>query len=101
MHHLRPMSPRFGPDRRPSIEQSGGQVIWLDAPGGVRVRAAWWPGGQRTVLFLNGRIEFIERNLEAVCKLTGRGFFGFDSGLARARRLEPAAARPGAQPRPL
>lgn len=42
------------------IEASGGSVHWLD--GGVRLRAASWPGsGAGTVLLLHGRTEFIER----------------------------------------
>lgn len=58
-----------------SIEAAGGSVHWLDAPDGLRLRAAHWPGGPRgTVLLLNGRTEFIEKYLEPVQELRSRGF---------------------------
>lgn len=57
-----------------SIAASGGREIWLDMPGGIRLRAAEWPGDRATILLLNGRTEFIERHLEAVDQLRRRGF---------------------------
>lgn len=55
------------------IEASGGSVHWLD--GGVRLRAASWPGsGAGTVLLLHGRTEFIEKYLDTVDELRRRGF---------------------------
>lgn len=57
------------------IEASGGAVHWLEAPGGVHLRAAHWPHGPRgTVLLLNGRTEFIEKYLEPIAELQSRGF---------------------------
>ena len=53
----------------------GGEVHWLDRPGGIRLRTAYWPGGGRgTVLLLNGRTEFMERWSETVAALRERGF---------------------------
>ena len=57
-----------------TIEGGGGRVVWLDAPDGARLRAAHWPGERATLLFLSGRTEFIERNLETVDALRDRGF---------------------------
>ena len=64
-------SPRPLPE---SIEGSGGRVVWVETPDRARLRAANWPGERATVLFLNGRTEFIERNLETVAALRQRGF---------------------------
>jgi len=56
------------------IEASGGGVHWLEN-GGVRLRAAFWPGaGAGTMLFLHGRTEFIEKYIETVAELRQRGF---------------------------
>ena len=61
-------------DRR-VIESSDAQVHWLEAPGGVRLRAANWPRGDRgCVLLLHGRTEFIEKYLETAAALQARGF---------------------------
>ena len=58
-----------------AIEAAGGTVVWLERPGGVRLRLAVWPEGSRgVVLLLNGRTEFIEKYLEAVAALQARGF---------------------------
>ena len=56
------------------IEASGGTIRWL-TNGGVRLRAAYWPGaGAGTVLLLHGRTEFIEKYLETVAELRRRGY---------------------------
>ena len=58
-----------------SIEAAGGTTHWLEAPNGIRLRAAHWPQGPRgTVLLLNGRTEFIEKYLEPIAELQSRGF---------------------------
>ncbi len=58
-----------------AIERSGGSVHWVTLPGGVRLRAACWPAGERgVVLLLNGRTEFIEKYGETVAELQARGF---------------------------
>lgn len=77
------------------LEGSGATVHWLDA-GGLRLRAASWPGaGRGTVLLLNGRTEFIEKYIEPVAELRARGFavWTFDwrgQGLSRFARTTPA-----------
>lgn len=58
-----------------TIAAAGGTVHWLQAPHGIRLRAAHWPTGPRgTALLLNGRTEFIEKYLEPVAELQSRGF---------------------------
>ena len=60
---------------RTAIAASGGIVHWLSIPGGMRLRVAHWPDGERgVVLLLNGRTEFIEKHLETVESLQERGF---------------------------
>ncbi|GAC1341603.1 MAG: alpha/beta hydrolase [Acetobacteraceae bacterium] len=75
---LPPNPDQSGPDQSdpapPSIPATGGRVLYLDRPDGTRLRAAHWPGGTSQVLLLNGRTEFIERNLETVAALQARGF---------------------------
>ena len=62
----------------PTIESTGGRVVWFEAHDGAKLRAATWdapsaePAG--TVLLLNGRTEFIEKGLEPVEELLARGF---------------------------
>jgi len=57
-----------------NIEASGGVVHWFEV-GGVRLRAAHWPRGDRgTVLLLSGRTDFIERFHEPVTEWQTRGF---------------------------
>ena len=53
----------------------GGSACWLKTDDGKRIRFAWWrnqPSG--TVLFLNGRTEYIEKHGFAVAELLRRGF---------------------------
>ena len=49
-------------------------IVWIDAPDGVRLRAAHWPGARATVLLLSGRGEYIEQYRETVDALLDRGF---------------------------
>lgn len=59
-----------------SIEAAGGRVLWVDRPGGVRLRAAVFgaDGQGPWLVFLSGYVEFIEKNLESVTELVERGF---------------------------
>ena len=58
-----------------AIRAAGGVVHWIDAAGGVRLRAAQWPEGDRgVVLLLSGRTEFIEKYLEPIGELQARGY---------------------------
>lgn len=64
-----------------AIEQAGGRTAWVERPGGVRIRAAIFGArqggdglGRRRCLLLHGYTEFIEKHLETVTELTGRGF---------------------------
>lgn len=59
-----------------TIAEAGGTVLWLDRPGGVRVRAAVFgePGPRGWCAFLPGYTEFIEKNLETMADLRARGF---------------------------
>lgn len=61
----------------PTISSTGGQEGWLTANDGARIRFASWQTPQATpvgtVLYFNGRTEFIERNLETVEALLERG----------------------------
>lgn len=57
------------------IETAGGQVLSVRRPGGVRLRAARFPGGDRgRCVFLTGYTEFIEKHLATIGELTVRGF---------------------------
>lgn len=69
----------------PSIEDLGGTVRWVTAEDGAKLRTASFPakltgrGKARTVakgriLFLTGFSEFIEKHLETIGELQGRGF---------------------------
>lgn len=53
----------------------GGQSAWLQAADGVRLRAAFWPGGDRgTAVFFQGRTEFIEKYYEPIGRFIDLGF---------------------------
>ena len=62
----------------PTIEASGGTVFSIMSHDGISIRCARWPAphppARGTALFLQGRTEFIEKNLEAVGELRRRGF---------------------------
>ena len=62
----------------PTIASSGGETFALRAVDGVSIRCARWPSalsaGRGVVLFLQGRTEFIEKNLETIGELRRRGF---------------------------
>ncbi len=52
-----------------------GSAWWLQAPDGVRLRLATWPTGRRgTILFFNGRTEYIEKYGMAAREFGERGF---------------------------
>ena len=59
---------------------AGGRLAFFEAADGARLRYARWPppakGGEAagTVLFLNGRREFIEKHFETIADLQDRGF---------------------------
>jgi len=72
-----------------AIERAGGRLIQVERPGGVRLRAAVFGAGPvcngeggngerggspRRCLLLHGYTEFIEKHLETIGELTGRGF---------------------------
>ena len=53
----------------------GGKAYWLIAPDGVRLRAAYWPGGDKGSVFLfPGRTEYIEKYGLAAAALKARGY---------------------------
>ncbi len=62
----------------PSIESTGGIVDYFVTADGTTLRYALWQIASRvptgTILYLNGRTEFIEKNLETVEELLARGF---------------------------
>jgi lysophospholipase len=61
--------------RRAAAGVTGAEIHWLQLGGGLHVRAAHWPRGDRgTVLLLGGRTDFIERFGEPVGELQSRGF---------------------------
>jgi lysophospholipase len=52
-----------------------GRAVWLHAADGVRLRAGYWPGGDKgTVLLLPGRTEYIEKYGRAARDLLARGY---------------------------
>jgi len=61
----------------PTIVSSGGEVFVLRSGDGVAIRGARWPAaqapGRGTAMFLQGRTEFIEKNLETIGELRRRG----------------------------
>ncbi len=50
------------------------EIVWIDTPDGIRLRAAHWPGPRGTVLLLSGRGEYVERYQETVDALLDRGY---------------------------
>lgn len=61
-------------DRARAEGPEGGIAEWLRASDGIRLRAAFWPGGARgTVLIFPGRTEFIEKYGRTAAALAGRG----------------------------
>lgn len=94
-----PFAPRpewADPEGVAAIAATGGSVHWLRARDGLPLRAAYWgarsgrPRG--TMLLLNGRAEFIEKHLESVEDLRGRGFAVWTldwRGQGRSGRLLP------------
>ena len=62
----------------PTIESSGGREGKFRAKDGAVIRYAWWrcegPQTTGTVVYFNGRTEFIEKNIETVEELVARGF---------------------------
>jgi len=59
-----------------TIEEAGGETVWVDRPGGVRLRAALFgpPGAAGWCAVCPGYTEFIEKYLEVVGELRDRGF---------------------------
>lgn len=73
----------IAPDDLPTIEATGGATATFAtgagvADDGVSLRYAHWPpataASAGTVLYLNGRSEFIEKSLETCVELTARGY---------------------------
>ncbi|MEM8632418.1 MAG: alpha/beta hydrolase [Pseudomonadota bacterium] len=59
------------PGERPKI----GDIVWLTADDGVRLRAAVWPEGEfGTVLILPGRTEYVEKYGPTARRLAERGY---------------------------
>ncbi len=53
----------------------GGRAMWLHAADGVRLRAGYWPAGEKgTVLLLPGRTEYIEKYGPTARDLAARGY---------------------------
>ncbi len=53
----------------------GGDAWWMHADDGVRLRAAYWPGGDKgTVFMFPGRTEYVEKYGRAAADLAKRGF---------------------------
>ncbi len=50
------------------------EIHGVNALDGTGIRIAFWPGGNRTALLLNGRTEFIEKHTETVHDLRARGY---------------------------
>lgn len=81
-----------------AISAQGGQVNWLSARDGRRVRTAFFPVGdaQGQVVLLNGRSEFIEKYFETIASLRDRhlAVWTLDwRGQGRSDRLLDAADR--------
>ncbi len=53
----------------------GGSAWWVKASDGVRLRVAYWPGGDKgTILLFPGRTEFVEKYGRAAKDLTQLGY---------------------------
>lgn len=68
---------------RRRMPPTGGREVWLDRPGGVRVRAMFWQAQlssapattkRGTVVLLHGWREFIEKYFETIADLLDRGY---------------------------
>ncbi len=54
---------------------AGGQAFWVNASDAVRLRLAYWPGGDRgTIFLLPGRTEYIEKYGPAASEMAQRGY---------------------------
>jgi len=52
-----------------------GAAYWIKASDGVRLRVAYWPGGDKgTILLYPGRTEFVEKYGRAAVELTALGY---------------------------
>ncbi len=62
----------------PTVESTGGEVLYLQSFDNVLLRCARWSAlhspGSGSALYLQGRTEFIEKNLESINELRRRGF---------------------------
>jgi lysophospholipase len=71
----------------------GGRAFWIRADDGVRLRAAFWPGGDAgTVVLIPGRTEYIEKYGRAAADLAQRGYSTLcidNRGQGLADRLAP------------
>lgn len=72
---------RANPEPRVPIAHGGRNVehgaAFLEAPGGVSLRHAWWRQTRRpapSAVLLHGRTECLEKHAETVSDLLGRGF---------------------------
>lgn len=67
-----------GTQRLPTVESTGGEVFSMPSFDGIPLRCARWPAERRpglgSVLYLQGRTEFIEKNLETIAELRRRGY---------------------------
>lgn len=54
---------------------TGGVAYWITAADGVRLRAAYWPGGDKgTILMFPGRTEYVEKYGPAAAEMAQRGY---------------------------
>lgn len=75
----------------------GVRPVWLTACDGIRLRAVTWPrdGARGTVLFLQGRTEYVEKYSDAARELSARGF----ASAAIDWRGQGLSLRPARDPR--
>lgn len=68
----------MSPSAAATIEAAGGEVLSVERPAGVLLRAARFPAGPDgqggRCVFLSGYTEFIEKHLGSIAELTARGF---------------------------